>query len=457
MRVQEESRNRYLEFGIAAIAGILLFIAFTFWGGVPTDERLAEFWVQIVILFVVSCVFIFVTWHLLLRPLPAKHKTPDTIPLPLALKQVLSIMLAAGGLSLVVAPFWDELWHRQYGIPFGEDFFWRPHLLIYFGFGMAILSGFGGLFYLLRSYKGTFQQRFRTNILVGLAVLNAAFLMYVVPADPIWHIIYGRDLSSWSIPHLLLLISIGMMMLLAVVVHLSNVPEYSWRTILDIRFSDALPLLMFAGIMMPWLQILMIDWDQVVSGDASRLVGRFRPEWLLACNVLFTSTFVGILATRTLRSVGSATLVGLIALGLRYSMIQIFEAETMQFAAWVVALAPLIAIDIWTYYSVFVNKGEASWITMGLVVALAMLINILVIRNIYNVDTSNIIVYGIAVLVTGLGMSWFSYQIADLMGSGNSRKVIENQPRYAPMVSIGALGGFVLFVIFFIVTATPPA
>jgi hypothetical protein len=56
----------------------------------------------------------------------------------------------------------------------------------------------------------------------------------------------------------------------------------------------------------------------------------------------------------------------LLALGLRYAMIQVFQAETMQFAAWVVALLPYVAIDVWTYYRVFVRKQETTWITTGL-------------------------------------------------------------------------------------------
>src|SRR5690606_14232540 len=261
--------DKNLEWGIAAIVGIALFVAFTFWAGVPSDERATAFWTQIVILFLFLCFFIFITWHLMIRPLPAKHKEPEAVAMSSGLRQFLALLMAGGGLSLVVGPFWDELWHRTYGIPFGEDFFWRPHLLIYFGFGVGVFTGFWALIYLLTKYKGTFRQRFRTNTLVGLTVLSAAFFMYAVPADPIWHIIYGRDLSSWSVPHILLLITIAMLMLLATAIHLSGVPTGQWRTIFKFKFSHILPLLMFASITMPWLQILVIDWARFVAGDPS--------------------------------------------------------------------------------------------------------------------------------------------------------------------------------------------
>jgi hypothetical protein len=458
--MQSTTQNR-LEFVIAGILGVLVFAIFTLWGGIPADDRAAQFWLLVVVLFVFLCIFIGVTWHLMFRPLPAGHKNPTATAISASGRRLLALILAMGGLSLVVGPFWDEIWHRQYGIPFGQDFFWRPHLLIYFGFGVGTFLGFWGLIYLVRTYKGTFQQRFRANPLIGLIVLSAAFLMYVVPADPIWHITYGRDLSSWSVPHLLLLISIAILMLLSATVHLSTVAAHEWRGIHRLSFNDVLPLIMFAAIMMPWLQILIIDWDIAsVSGDASRIASRYRPEWLMSANIVFTATFVGLVANRSLRTVGAATASGLIALGLRYAMIRIFNIDAlMSYNAWILALAPLVAIDLFTAYSVWVRKGQVSWVGAGLAAAVGIVLASPLIPTFYPFLTlSNIALLVLAAVLAGLGGSWLGSLVGEYIGTAN--KYVEEAERATaasrPLMSLLVFIAFIAFVTFFINTAPPP-
>ena len=440
------------QWGLVAFASLLLFAAFTIWGGIPSGARALSFWIQIVILFAVTCAYILMVWHLLIRPLKAP---PRPAALPVKLRQNIALLLAGGGMALVVGAFWDELWHRRYGIPLGEDFFWRPHLLMYFGFAVGILTGFWGLSYLNRRLKGTFQQRFRSNAIVGLLILLAAFLAYAVPADPIWHGIYGDDLSAWSVPHLLLLLGVAMHMLLAVFVHLSTVRIGKWRSILNIQLADALPLLMFAVILLSWLQVLMIDWDQVLAGNVRESLGLFRPEWLMAANLLGTVIFVGVLATRVLRCAGAATLVGLIALGFRYGLIEWFAASELQFVAWVIALAPLIAIDGWTFFCVSVRQQAPGWLGAALAAALAMAVNLPLIRRLYDIEPSPVLVYALAVVITGIGMSWLSHQIADWMTLKQETGALAESPRIRR--ALGVLGGFAVFMMVFILTATPPA
>lgn len=447
--VQKKS-GRLVEVFIAAILGLVLFAAYTFWGGVPTDERVTQFWIQIGILFAVTTFFIAATWHLMIRPLPAGHKQAEAKVLSAGRRQFLSIVLALGGLSLVVGPFWDEIWHRQYGIPFGEDFFWRPHMLLYFGFGAGIVLGFWGLFYIMRNHKGTFQQRFRAYPLVALITLSAGFLMYVVPADPVWHILYGRDLSAWSVPHLLLLISIALIMLTSASVYLSTVAPRQWRGIHRINMDDLLPILMYASMMMPWLQILILDYDH------SRIIDRYRPDWLMTANIVATATMAGVIATVSLRRVGAATLIGVVALVMRYAMIRIFGAETMRFDAWIIALAPLIAIDVWMAYSVWGRKGQMSWVGAGAAAAVGMLIAVPLRLSLYpTLPFTNILAVGAAAIVAGLGASWLAHQIGEYVATAN-KQVEEKQPAYLPVMAVSALGSFVAFVIFFVTTASPP-
>ncbi len=235
MATQDKGNPIRLGWILTAFAAIALFIAFTIWGGIPTDAQAGVFWAQAGVFLLVICAFVLVLWHLLIRPLAPNLRQPKIDSLPARLRQGIALILASGGISIFVGGVWDELWHRSYGIPFGEDLFWRPHLLMYFGFATAIVAGAWALIYLNRNLRGNFQQRFRSNTVVGLLILNAAFLLYALPADPVWHWIFGEDITAWSVPHLILLASFVLTQLLALVLHVSTLRRQKWHV--HIRIS----------------------------------------------------------------------------------------------------------------------------------------------------------------------------------------------------------------------------
>ena len=157
------STQQRLPWILAAIAGVGVFIAFSIWGGIPAETSVGLFWLQVGLFLLVICAFVLAFWHLLVRPLAPNLRQPQHSALSLRTMETLALILASGGIAIFVGGVWDEVWHRSYGIPFGEDLFWRPHLLMYFGFGTATVSGFWALFYLNRHLRGNFQQRFRSN------------------------------------------------------------------------------------------------------------------------------------------------------------------------------------------------------------------------------------------------------------------------------------------------------
>ena len=458
MTTLTQSLPRQLGWIIAAIAGILLFGAFTVWGGIPTNEQASAFGAQIGLFFAVICAFVVLTWHLLVRPLSPELRQPQVDILPLKARQTLALFLASGGIAIFVGGFWDELWHRAYGIPFGEDFFWRPHLLMYFGFGTTIVTGFWALYYLNRHLRGNFQQRFRSNIIVSLLVLNAAFLLYALPADPFWHETFGEDLTAWSVPHLILLLSFVMTLTLAFFVYASTLPERQWRTVFRLGINESFTLVIFAAALLIWLQLMLIDWDATLAGIRLEWLGLYRPEWLLAANLLASVTFCGVIVTRVLRAAGAATAAGLLALAIRIALIHLFEAEMLQFVAWVAALLPLLAIDCWTFYSSAIRKREPEWRGTAAAVIVAMAINLPVIRDLYRLEDGDNLAYVLAVVVTGIGMSWLAYQLADAIRRQREATVTGPAASNAikPAVSLGVLGAFLVFIFFFIVTASPP-
>ena len=404
-----------LPWAAIAIAAAVCLLSLGYWGGVPTGASEAQYWTQLALLVAIIAGFALAGWHFLLRPMPAGVRKPARHELPVTTRQRIALLLTGGIVSTAIGALWDEQWHRNYGIPFGEDFFWRPHILIYFGFGAAILAGCYALYILNRDLRGSFQQRFRANPLVGLLILNAAFMLYALPADPVWHLIIGDDLTAWSLPHLILLASLVMTQLLAVALHCSTIPVDAWRNVTQLRRSDLLPIVGMAAVSLGQLQILLIDWDSSLMGVTPEMLGLYRPEWLMAANMLAVMAVVGMIATRSLRLVGAATAAGLLALAVRWTVIQLLEAHNLQVVAWLAALLPLVAIDIHAW--ICARSGQSlTWRGTAMAMILASIPNAVVIRAIYPMEPVGILPYAAAVIAVCVGACWLSDKIASAMG-----------------------------------------
>ena len=73
-------RNR-LGWTLTAIAGVVIFVAFSVWGGIPAETNVTLFWVQAGLFFLVICAFVLMLWHLLIRPLAPNLRQPTIEPL----------------------------------------------------------------------------------------------------------------------------------------------------------------------------------------------------------------------------------------------------------------------------------------------------------------------------------------------------------------------------------------
>ncbi|MCI0575808.1 MAG: hypothetical protein L0332_06395 [Chloroflexi bacterium] len=442
-----------LRMGLLGAAALVLFIVFSTWSGVPTGERALLFWIGVAVLVIMLAAFGLVVWHLLLRPLPAGQAVREQ-PIKASYRQALALLLGVGQLGMTVGAFWDEIWHRQYGIPFGEDFFWRPHLLMYFGMAVTAALAFAGLYLITHRGPGTLPQRFRANPVVGLLILVGAFLLYVLPTDPLWHAIYGEDLTAWSVPHLLLFVSFDSILLLAAAIHMTTQPRREWGTPRQLRLSDALPLVMFAASSLSWNQFFTTEWD----GTAGLVLA--RPEWLLPLMIASGAALIGVMANHTLRVFGAATLTGLLALALRVALIQLFKAENMMLVnAWVLALPSLVLIDLWYAYrrGAWLGAGGAAAVGMGI-----MLLTIF--RQFYPLaPLTNLPVALVMVLVGSLGMSWLGATLGDYFAERNKQVETDTSGSRRPLASLGVASAttiliilFLAFIIFFVTTATPP-
>ena len=448
------ARTARVKFAVATAIAISFLVAAASWGGTVGGARLLAFWLGVAVLIAVLCGFAFAFWHLLVRPLPAAHNAPAAQRIKASYRQAIALLLGIASITIVVGGFCDEVWHRRYGVPFGPDFFWRPHQLMYFGFLSVSALGFAGWYIIARQLQGTFQQRFRAMPILGLLVVVAAFLVYVLTADPLWHAIYGPDLTAWSIPHVLLIVNFTTIMLIAATIQLSLVPVREWRSLTRITLYDVLPLLMFACVILTNLQLFTTEYDQV-HAFTNRIL-RARPEWVLPFMIGAVASLSGVLANHSLRAVGAATAAGLVALGLRYALIQTFDAEMLRASGWMLALLPLLAIDLWYGYSVL-RKRTPTWIGGGLAGAVGMLAAYPLLPQLYpQLVIANLPVMAVMVLVASVSASWLGAQIGEYVGTSNKQLEEDSVPVIVLLASMGVLVVLAGFMLFFVTTATPP-
>lgn len=443
-------------FGALAALGV-----FTILGGIPSDERVGVFWVATSVMIALLLAFGVITWHLLFRPLPAGQVVPQGQTLKARTRMLLGLLLAICSFSLIVSTFWDELWHRTYGIPLGEDLIWRPHLMMYFTFGSVTILGFAGLYSLMRNGKGTFQQRFQANPVMGLAILTAAFLLYVIPADPIWHAIYGDDITAWSVPHLLLVMCFITIMWLAMAFHMTTLPARVWGSLRRLSFNDAVPILMAACGQMICLQFFTTEYDQAIE-DIHEVV-RARPDWMLPLFIAVIGTFTGIAINHTLRIYGAATLSGLVALGFRMALIAIFNTELLWTNAWITILPVLVAIDLWYGFAVSTGRAETRPMLLspggGFAAGLGVILVSmpLIMPQVYPYLVFRELVIAVpAILAATVAMGAASGRIADYMATANKGVEAELGQAWVPLVSFGTLAVVIGLVVVFITTASPP-
>ncbi len=442
----------------AAIALLLvaLFGALLAWAGLPAREQLPAFLLGAAVLGGLLVATGFVGWYLLLKPLPAGHKRPTASPLNPGHRRLLAALVAISGINIVVGGFWDEVWHRQYGLPFGEDLLWRPHLLLYAGFTLVVGLSFLGLIRILRHGRGSLQQRFRSDPIVGLLVLVGGFLIYALPADPLWHIIYGEDISAWSLPHLVLTVSFLLIVLLAAAIHLSTVPARQWDWLHRARGNDVLPLMMAAFGQIVLLQVLTTEWD-----TSSSFVVSNRPEWLLPALLVGVATFTGAWVTRATRLVGAGSAAGLIALGIRSGLVALFGYEGVTASPWIAALPALLAMDVWHAFR-FARQGQPSGVLATAAAALTgaatlgyPLVNALFFYP--EIGMGNLHAMLLTGFIAALGGSWLGARLGDYLGTANKQTAgADNISLSLRLIPATGLAGLLAFIAIFVITAAPP-
>ena len=436
----------------AIVAASLFYLSY--WAGVP-ERGLAAFLVGIAVLVGLTLACGAAAWQWSRPAAVAEAARAAAGITTSATRRLMAAFLAIGTLSLTVGGFWDEVWHRKYGLPFGEDLLWRPHLLIYFGLLLPPALAAGSLVPLLRPGQGSVRDRLRLDRGLSLLLTLGVFLLFSVPADPVWHLLYGEDISAWSLPHLVLMLSALMLAMLGVYLHLSTSPaRREWTGPLPLRPTALFSLVFFTGAASIMAQVLIGDFS---AGNPMALQ---RPAWLLPALMMGLALFVGTMANHANRSYGAASAVGGLTLAVRYLLVLAFEFREIHPAAWLPWLPPLVVLDLWYAFRIGRRRPPASSTATAGVALAGAAISLWLIPRYYSYlrfTSGELVASLIMSWLVAVAAVWLGKLIGDSLaaaGEGTPSSLSPAPPR--AWIAPAVLFAWLLVVIYFVVTSTPP-
>jgi hypothetical protein len=435
-------------------AAILLggFAYLSFWAGIP-QRGLIAWALGLLVLGALTLACGAAVWRWVL---PATHDRASTgASTSRAERRLYASLLAISTLSLVVGGFWDEVWHRQYGLPFGEDLLWRPHLLIYLGLLLPVGLAAVALTRVLRAGQGSASARLRDDRALGLLVVIGGFLLFAVPADPIWHIVYGEDISAWSLPHLVLLLAACAIAILGTYLQLSSAPSGGkWVSLRSAKPASLMVLVFMAGAASLIAQVLIGDFAAGNPGVAN------RPVWLLPALMMGIALFVGSVANHSGRWYGAATAVGVLTLAIRFALVQAFDFHAIELSDWLPFLPPMVVLDLW--YGFRALRGlpparPAATATISLVAAAACLWLIPVTYPFLRFAASDLILTLSMCWLVSVAAVWLGREVGDGVAPSHDDTAHDDLVSgRLQALAPAALAAWVLFVVYFIATAGPP-
>jgi hypothetical protein len=346
---------------VGLIGGIGVLLLMVHWGGNATTGPLLIAGISALVAMIV--LFAWLIYWFYLSPMPHKQLALST---PSAtVRQVLATGVTVMGLLFIIGGFWDEVWHRVYGV--GEvidDFWWPPHIMIYVSVGLNACFALGGMAFIMLRGKGTMRQRFRREPLLGLLTLAGGFQVLTTPLDPLWHELYGLDLTAWSLPHLILGIGLVAVMLVGASIQRSLIAAGEWRGLQGFTLQEVVMTILFTLSVILLCQFGTTEWESI-EAIGSRTDPFFaRPEWLYPVVIATIAAFIGMTALYHFRRVGIVTVIFGLALLARVVLLVSFDAlaepASMSFKANVFLMVPAIALDLWYAYRLRQGLVEAT-------------------------------------------------------------------------------------------------
>ena len=330
----------------------------------PASARAPE-WAGWLVLGALIAAFSLLVWWLYFSPLPYRVEPPAATARTLRTRRRVATLALLAGALFIVGARWDELWHRMYG-GFGNDFLWPPHLMLYGSLGLnGLFAGFG-LGRALRG-RGGLRERFRAEPLIGLLGLLAAYQLASIPSDQLWHQIIGPDLTAWSLPHVLLVVTSSASWLSGLALALATVRRRPWRNLARPAPAEVVALLLVGVSELLLLQLATTEWEWLTIGTPGVLSAAFRrPAWTYPVVVLLVGIATAHLTLYATRRVGAASAVALGVLLAQAAMVAITRALLPPgplLASHLLLVLPAFALDAW--YGLRRRHVEAAATLLG--------------------------------------------------------------------------------------------
>jgi hypothetical protein len=296
-----------------------------------------------------------IAWWLFASPVPRGLQSVAPSKRVLRMRYRMALVVLGSFLLLRVGASWDELWHRLYGVPFGEDLLWPPHVLMYASFLLNVALVGIGLSVGLQG-RGGLRARFRREPLLAMLGVLAAFGFAFIPVDVVWHQVIGPDLTAASPPHMVGALSGSAVALVGVALVVSTATRTPWQRLLDRpRSVDIVALAILAMLALNWLQLLTTEWDW------GNRIAESRPAWVYPVIVGVIGAAFSHVALHATRRVGAATAVALVNLALHAAAVVAFRVHLPPgpiIAAHVLVVPAAVALDVW--YGARVPRSDST-------------------------------------------------------------------------------------------------
>jgi len=450
------------------LASGLIYAALGLFGGLPVGANISAFVIGLIILFLAIVALMGFVWYAVIKPLPANLAPSETKPLSDNLRQGVAIFLTLMSGMGLAGGLWDITWHVRSGLRFGEDFFWEPHQFIYVALIMPIIVAGFIWFMIAQKGSGSLRQRFKADIPITLIMIGGTAMLFILPVDPLWHFIYGEDLTGLSLPHFVFSVSSTLTTMGAMSILLSYMPlRQTWQTIFNIRGLEILVIstlsLNIIGLLMPTL----LDWE-AISLPAKALprlpaLVAARPDWAMPFLAAFVAIYSSSMALHITKRFGTATLIWLIASVTRSLLFLAFGYNDTGMSTMFMLLPFTVAIDIVTWYRVSRNQSVSSLLvavvsTVFGIIAVLPQIQVSYIDPILGVDNIPSII--LAMFVGSFLAAWMGKVLGNIVYNTPRFEVPEKQPVVAKSIAFAMYGlafATIGIAVFFVLTTTIPA
>jgi hypothetical protein len=462
-QVQQPTTIPNLKPILTTIGALTVVVALVNWGG--TAKPGPMFVLGVGVLTAMLAALGGAIWYLFGSPLPNNARVAPTRS-SLMTRSLAGVLAVSSGLMFSVALVWDETWHHRYG-GFGSDFLWSPHFLLYGSLAILAFFASAGILFLALQGQGGIRERFRAEPLIGLLALIALFQTAAAPSDLLWHKIYGVDLTAWSLPHLMLFGGVSFVMMCAVPLTLSSVPQAAWRGLQGLKIQEilAIALFSFAGTLM--MIVLAAEWEGISSlpDFNSSFLRPFwqRPEWLYPVVLISCGGFLGSVVQNALKRVGVSSIVGILILLHRLVTVAIFGGQQEGLAAnsQLMVLPVFVLLDLWQF-SRLQRKLQPAWSARGaMIVAVASLVIMLPAISsllIYpRINAATLPMMVLMSLIMMLASSWAGSNLGAWLSTvGERPNALEATPKTSSFVPAAGVLTALALVAIAILTAKPP-